>query len=310
MDFVKIPCIYFPTSVIMIDDNMSFLENIRMTINDYSTVSLFSDPEKAFYSLNLNSALENINVLGKIDEDEIDIDNAFSIDYTKLSSYFNVNNDTSVVVIDYSMPEMNGVDFCKKIKSMKAKKIMLTGEADTEVAVDAFNRGLISKFIIKNSSNIQEILNQSINELKIQYFLDSRINELVSSFAKIKENEFYIKLASAWIKLNNIVRYYQTDNFGSLAGLDEKNQTSYLHILSEEKFQEYQEIAKQQGGADNLISQLLGRKKIPVFLSPKSKELDINQWDLILHKIQGFFQSDKQTYYYCSGFSYSYEAEH
>ena len=55
-------------------------------------------------------------------------------------NYSNIVNDVtgktkhkkiSLIISDYSMPEINGVEFFSSIKEMKAKKILLTGEADS-----------------------------------------------------------------------------------------------------------------------------------------------------------------------------------
>ena len=82
MIFEKIPCVYYPTTVVMLDDNMSFLENIRMTIHDYENISLFDSPSAAIDFVTSSNAMPAcLDVFVSIDQDEIDFDNVLSVDY-------------------------------------------------------------------------------------------------------------------------------------------------------------------------------------------------------------------------------------
>lgn len=60
-------------------------------------------------------------------------------------------DDISVVVSDYRMPEMNGVEFLRKVHERwpKTIRIVLSGYADTASVVEAINIGHIYKFIPK-----------------------------------------------------------------------------------------------------------------------------------------------------------------
>lgn len=60
-------------------------------------------------------------------------------------------NLVSLVVADHRMPEMTGTEFLQSVKekSPDTVRIMLTGQADLEVAVEAINQGEIYRFIRK-----------------------------------------------------------------------------------------------------------------------------------------------------------------
>ncbi|MEZ6191225.1 MAG: response regulator [Phycisphaerales bacterium] len=57
----------------------------------------------------------------------------------------------AVIVADMQMPRINGVAFLNQAKSLApdATRIMLTGNADQQTAVDAVNRGAIFRFLTK-----------------------------------------------------------------------------------------------------------------------------------------------------------------
>ncbi|MGE5257152.1 MAG: PP2C family protein-serine/threonine phosphatase [Hyphomicrobiales bacterium] len=60
----------------------------------------------------------------------------------------------SVVVTDYCMPEMNGIDFLKQVREVapESVRMLLTGSADLNAAIQAVNQGNIFKFLTKPCS--------------------------------------------------------------------------------------------------------------------------------------------------------------
>ena len=57
----------------------------------------------------------------------------------------------AVVVSDMNMPGMNGIEFLSKVKerSPDSIRMMLTGRADLQVAMEAVNEGNIFRFLTK-----------------------------------------------------------------------------------------------------------------------------------------------------------------
>lgn len=300
MEFTSLPCIYFPTKVVMVDDNLSFLENIRLTIDDYQNVQIYSNPLLGIKSLSESqSVLSSADLISNLDLDEIDEDNALSINYKKLNEIINSKEEISVLVVDYSMPEMNGIEFFNKIKFFPAKKIMLTGEADNQIAVNAFNQGLIDRFIVKSGEKVNETLLQYVNELKIQYFLDTKINQLISVNNHIKESPEYINLVNNWIKDNHIRRFYQYDQNGSLIGMDGNNINYCFYLLSTESINAYIEIAGYQGADQNILNQLSERSAMPVFMTEECLKNPANNWSNFMRTINGSFEFNAEAYSFC-----------
>jgi len=61
------------------------------------------------------------------------------------------NGPFAVVVADMNMPSMNGIEFLSKVKERApdSVRMMLTGNADLQTAVDAVNEGNIFRFLTK-----------------------------------------------------------------------------------------------------------------------------------------------------------------
>lgn len=77
-------------------------------------------------------------------------------------SHFDKNPDISVVISDYRMPGMNGVEFLSQVcnKYPDTVRIVLSGYADTASVVSAINEGQIYKFVSKPWSD--EELRQTV----------------------------------------------------------------------------------------------------------------------------------------------------
>lgn len=79
---------------------------------------------------------------------------------------------TSVIVVDYSMEPINGLEFCEKLDNTTAKRIMLTSHATKDLAIQAFNNKLIDVFLLKTESDMLDNLAKAINKCTIDFFKD------------------------------------------------------------------------------------------------------------------------------------------
>jgi len=77
----------------------------------------------------------------------------------------------SVVVSDLSMPGMNGIEFLKKVQEVAPEsiRIMLTGNADLEIAINAVNEGQIFRFLTKpcRADALSTVLETAIEHKKL-----------------------------------------------------------------------------------------------------------------------------------------------
>jgi len=104
---------------------------------------------------------------------------------------FSILQDVSpvqVVISDFRMPQMNGVDFLREVRRRwpDTVRIVLSGYADTAVVISAINEGEIYKFIPK-PWNDDELKITIMNALE-RYSLNKKNIELNEAlFAKIEE---------------------------------------------------------------------------------------------------------------------------
>lgn len=89
-----------------------------------------------------------------------------------------------LVVSDYRMPKMNGVDFLKEVYKLwpDTVRIVLSGYADTAAIVEAINEGKIYKFIPKPWNDDE--LKVTISKALEHYFAAQKIIELAAQLER------------------------------------------------------------------------------------------------------------------------------
>ncbi|HSV54853.1 MAG TPA: response regulator [Burkholderiaceae bacterium] len=72
-----------------------------------------------------------------------------------------------VCVVDYSMPAMNGLKTLQALGDWPGTRVLLTGQADEQIAVTAFNEGLIQQFVPKQISDMAHRLVDAVQRLQV-----------------------------------------------------------------------------------------------------------------------------------------------
>lgn len=210
----KLSKIYFPfyhkTNIILLDDNVDFLSHLKKILSDQfhgfildthsSDIVLDAvkksdkDSQKLKSDLFIKSLPDLENVSVSIEDQSITFMNSHNHKILKSKSLRNI---FSVLVLDNDMPDLSGIEVARLLKDTNVKIILLTGVTSNRVAIDAFNEGVIEKFIRKDSETCVDNLVSAIRELKQKFFED-----LLSEYQcwvpdilkKLVYNEDFVKL--------------------------------------------------------------------------------------------------------------------
>lgn len=210
-------------------------------------------------------------------------------------------NETIVVVIDYAMPTMNGLEVCKALEEKPFKFIMLTGQATPENAIEGFNHGLIHRFVRKEAHNFIDQLQTVIYELQKQHFQELSapiIKTLSTSPASPLSDSIFVKFFNAFCREKNIVEYYLVNESGCFLMLDIDAKPSWLAVKNEKEMSYYQDIAIDNLAPQNIIDEIKRRQKV-LFLLTIEDDTDVlvEEWSSYMHpatKLEG----QQGNYYY------------
>lgn len=301
----SVPCCYFPTEVVLVDDNLVFLNNLKLELGENFKITVFTNPKEALIYLKQKAALTK-NFFNRYVEDSIgntgrDLRPGRFISLSDFyKEIYNPErfNLTAVVVVDFAMPQMNGRDFSLALAGMPYKILMLTGEADNDMAVELFNKGVIHKFILKAKKNYLEGVVNGIEELRMKYFIS--LSELFlapagNALATILSDPAYIEKYQEIFNNNNMSESYLLDDSGSQLLLDASGKkTLWFFVKTEEDMRMLNDLVDDYEDVPaSIITSIKNKEKLTHFFKNESSQHP-KSWRLYdAHRIDG-----KQTYYY------------
>lgn len=103
----------------------------------------------------------------------------------------------SLVISDFLMPEINGIEFLKEVKSLypQATTILLTGYADKENAIKAINELGIYKYIEKpwDNEDLKITIDNAFERTDLIIALEKKVNELDKAQKELKKHNEHLE---------------------------------------------------------------------------------------------------------------------
>ncbi|MHB9117239.1 MAG: response regulator [Burkholderiales bacterium] len=307
MKHYEIPPFYFPTTVHFVDDNADFLANLSLQLDPNLAFYLHDSAVDALVALNgsidLPSPLGRFFSLYKFSEELPLSHHVIDLDMDKI--FREVHNEyrftqASVAIVDYDMPRIDGIEFCRNIRNPAVKKILLTGKADANIAVQAFNQGVIDRFIMKQDEAVIRTLNQAIMDLQLAYFRQTErtlADALSFGSHDFIRDPLFAGLFREICASKQIIEFYLCNNPEGMLMLDSNGVSYRLIVMSDEDLISQYEIAYDEGAPETLLQALKSGKVLPYFLQSGGTYGPICQdWRSYLYPATEF--QGKQWYYY------------
>lgn len=279
----KPTCFYHPVKVVFLDDNQAFLDALSFEFCDHKNMVMLTNPDEAMALISqsredLYSKDIERNIIGRYD-DESDLQNSRLVDTIFDNARF---DNVAVLVVDYDMPQITGVQFCEKLKNINIFKILLTAEADKDVAINAFNKGVIDKFILKGTSNLHQEITTAINELTEKYFYEYSKEFLKkggSSLKAIINDESYKKVFSDVLNISEAVEYYLVDRLGSFLFLSKYAEPTWLIVCDQRKSDENVDLLLAYEFDENTVDKIR-QKNCILFLFSDGERMEASKnWE-------------------------------
>lgn len=141
--------------ILFVDDDWNILETFQRNLCNSYQIATASDGEEA---------------LKKIEE----------------------NGPFAVIISDYRMPGLNGIELLTKVKGIAPDmiRVMLTGQAEMEAAIDAVNQGNLFRFLTKPCSieTLKNILDAAVEQYRLVKTERELLEKTLNGSVKVLSN--------------------------------------------------------------------------------------------------------------------------
>jgi len=301
---------YFPTQAVLVDDDPDFLDGISLMLNKNLSYKLFKSANSALKYV--NESHKQVQFLqrcytsyktGPLESDALSHIDIGKIHHEVLNGFR--FQTCSTVIVDYSMPEMNGLEFLMGLKNPFIRKVLLTGQADMELAIKAFNQQLIDQFIDKHDPRLKQKLNATIATFQDQYFRSSfkLITDPIianNQDAFLVNREFQAFFTELREKLD-CVEYYMLDTpHSGFLIVDSKGKCQCLLIYTKEALARHYQTLLELKAPMELLKEVGSGQLVPVYdiqtTALRKNHPVIQDWSLFYFPAREI-KSATQTYY-------------
>ena len=265
---MKLPIYSHPTLTVLVDDSSPLLQSYasqdrthaathkRFHQADQALEWLMRSPRHDGAPLRVNHDLPGCSVT-------VDVEGIFRI--SRQRQRFEI---PTVLVVDFYMPDMNGLDFCRALQRLPCKKILLAGAAEERIAIDAMNDGLIDRYVRKQDEDALPQLERQIGQMRQAWFLDqARVErELLAlhdySFLRCPSLAAVVRQL---YQQHGFVEHYIFPRPNGILLIDGAGEAQLMVVETERGMQAQYEIARDSGAPRPLLQALEERRALPFF---------------------------------------------
>ena len=263
---------HHPTTVVFIDDNESFLRTLDLELPGGWACKTFTDPQIALDFVQRAPTLPPLMDRCFTMQRRSPSEALIHLDLNLIAQEINHRDRfarISVVVVDYAMPVINGLEFCAALTDPLLQKAMLTGVADEKIAVAAFNAGLIHRFIPKQSNTGINVIMDFIDDLQQEYF--SQYTARLKTTLAIDPPRFLTEPAiatyvEALMQSEGLIEYYLVDDPPGLMLLQANGKIWRLVVLGEEEMRRQAHYAAEHAAPEPILSAMNKGTKMGLFV--------------------------------------------
>jgi CheY-like chemotaxis protein len=271
---ISLPVFRYPTLIVLVDDSASFVVSLEFQMNPMVAVKSFQHANDALYwietahrnsdrKLPIRTAYDDQTLSMDRRMVALDVDEIYRIAMNPLRF-----REPAVIVVDYAMQQMNGVDFCRALKGLPCKKILFTGEADETIAVAAFNAGLIDCYLKKSDPQSLDRLEIEIAALENRYFTEKSemLRELLvgHSFSFLSDPLFAELIGKLSVQYG-FVEYFLFPNPAGMLFIDADGVPALMVVETSAGITAHLEAAQEYGAPQALKDALRDEAIVPYF---------------------------------------------
>ena len=248
---MSFPLFHRPGSVLFLDDDPDYLEILAKVLPPKWYLRMFLRPAQCIY--HLHRELRRWEQDRWSQQTMVDLWRQGKPLIPQILQYWARTPErhalTHVSVVDFSMPGMDGLQVLSELTDWPGARVLLTGQADERVAVGAFNRGLIDRYIPKQDPDVAGCLTEAIKTLcdrpHEQYNATWRSTLRPDQMALLTIPE--VQQALRQFAARQWVEYVVIGQPFGVLGMNAQGQVSWLQLETREGLAAIAELAELQG---------------------------------------------------------------
>jgi CheY-like chemotaxis protein len=260
------PLFHRPGSVVFLDDDPDYLEMLALVLPRHWHLKLFLRPADCIAHLLQEAPFWDADAWNQ--QQLVDQWRKGKPLIPQILAYWARYTErymlSRVCVVDFSMPGMDGLQTLAELGDWPGSRLLLTGQADEQVAVRAFNRGLIDQFLPKQTPDISRRLVEAVERL----LFSSHARHAQTWRATLSQEQ------SALLRAPDVAQWLSDfcgrqwvehvaigQPFGVL-GMDAAGQVGWLQLETREDLAALAELAGEAGLASAAIEEIRAGRKI------------------------------------------------
>jgi CheY-like chemotaxis protein len=257
---MSLPLLQQPGSIAVLDDDYAYLETVSMILPKHWPVMCYARQQACIDHINGQAALRAAQ-----QRQRLEWINHWRDGKPLLPHVLETLRHTAppyemvkTLVIDYSMPGKNGLQVLEEIHESPTARILLTGQADEQLAVRAFNGGLIEQFIPKQLENVGQRLTLVVSDMLKAH--DQKASDMWQCvFSKQQQAVLHVpsvKLDLHEMLSTRLVEYVLlSEPFGAL-GFDAQGRAAWLQLETRDSLDDLLEIGYAQRLPSDILTQV------------------------------------------------------
>ncbi len=257
---MNISLFHRPGTVVFLDDDPDYLQMLALMLPRRWHVKLFTRPNECLNYLQQEPPFWEADAWNQ--QQLIDEWRGGKPLIPQILDYWSKYTEryalARVCVVDYTMPGMDGLQALSELVEWPGSRVLLTGQADEQIAVSAFNRGLIDQFIPKQTPDIAGRLISAVEHLlstpNARHGQTWRVTLSPEQNALLRTPSIGRDLA-AFAEERWVEHVVIGQPFGVL-GLDREGRASWLQLETRDGLAALAELAELEGVAPSAVQDI------------------------------------------------------
>ena len=313
------PVCYHPTTILIVDDDKSFLDMLRIELSDKVSIVCFNQPQKA-----LEYIKDNHRYFPFTERCLIQKGNDTELNFNAIRNEpYNADRFKIIFInsTDYDMPGIDGVELIHSMEFPKEvsqySHIIVTGKISDGFKEKLAHLGLNTEYISKDDPELISKLLDLIKKRSCKIFqwysyapariLSNNPNERTSFLF----DGNFAPVLNSHIKDNNICEFYLFDKQGSYLFLSETADLSWLFVRNDIGIENTIKLATNYGAPKSVIDALKSKEVILSLYEKEDFEVRKNiNWSEYLLPAKVFESDDKYLSFFPNLISESQKKQH